>query len=133
VRIANIPGRDAFINSVLRNHGVGFYGDKPYVRDYIHLDDLCRFIRASIDYINSGGQPCTLNAGSGLGYNFHQIVDEIERQLNTPITRNFLDAKSGDVLKIICDITSAKDRLGWLPEITELKDIIDYAVCNKTL
>jgi len=131
IRIANIPGRDSFINYVVDNNAVNFFGDAPYIRDYIHLDDLTVFFERSINYLTGGGESVTVNAGSGFGYSFPAIVDEIERQSGTKITRQTLVSKSGDVVKIICDISKAQNILNWVPQNTDLEDIITYALHNK--
>ena len=133
VRIANIPGRDAFINYVCDNNTVNFYGDEPYSRDYIHLDDLNDLFQKSIGYLMDNGESITVNSGAGVGYSFPDIVDEIELQMGTPITRNNHPAKPNDVVKIICDIQRAKNVLGWEPQQTDLKEIIKYALHNRQL
>lgn len=131
IRIANIPGRDAFINYVTDNKAVNFYGEVPYVRDYIHLDDLNVLFEKSIEYLVRDGEELTVNAGSGVGYSFPDIVDEIERQMADDISRNKLPSKQSDVVKIICDIQNAKNVLGWEPQQTGLKEIVDYALRNR--
>jgi len=133
VRIANIPGRDAFINYVADNNAVNFYGDEPYIRDYIHLDDLNNLFQKSIGYLIDNGESITVNAGAGVGYCFPDIVDEIESQMGTPITRNHHPTRPNDVVKIICDIQRAKNVLGWMPQQTDLKEIIKYALHNRQL
>lgn len=129
-RIANIPGGDSFLKHVLTTGEVDFYGDSPYHRDYIHPADLCRFFAAGVKYLKSGGVSETVNVGSGLGLIFPAAVDEIERQTGRIIMRHHHPTKQGDVIKIICDITHAKQVLGWIPEQVNLSDIIHYAVCH---
>jgi|GEM_PF-1280012 len=133
LRIANIPGRDAFINYVLNGHHVTFNGDIPYIRDYIHLDDLSDLFLKSIIYLMDGGENATLNAGSGVGLSFPDIVDEVEGQSGKTITRHHAPTKTGDVVRIICDISDTKKRLGWNPRHTNLDQIIRYAIDNKSL
>lgn len=131
MRIANIPGRDAFINYVVNNRRVQFNGDEPYIRDYIHPDDLSRLFEKSIVYLMSGGKGRTVNAGSGVGFSFHDIVKEIENQTGMMVERTVGGVKTGDVVKIICDISTTQQVLNWTPQYTILKDIINYALLNK--
>ena len=132
-RIANIPGRDAFINYVLGGGEVTFHGDDPYIRDYIHLDDLSDLFIKGVEYLMNGGESTTLNAGSGVGYSFPDIVTEIESQMGQSITRHQGPTKTGDVVRIICDISDTKQRLGWAPRHTNLDQIIRYAIDNRSL
>jgi nucleoside-diphosphate-sugar epimerase len=133
LRIANIPGRDAFINYVLGGGEVTFNGDKPYIRDYIHMDDLSDLFIHGAEYLVNDGESATLNAGSGVGHSFPDIVDEIERQTGQSITRHHGPTKTGDVVRIICDISETKTRLGWSPRLTNLDQIIHYAIDNRSL
>lgn len=132
-RIANIPGRDAFLSQVINSKHVEFYGDAPYVRDYIHLDDLCGLFALGVDYLLNGGASLTINAGSGVGYSFLDLVNELEVQLGVKITRVQKPAKPRDVQRIICDISSAKAHLNWRPEKTNIKEIVAYALHNGSL
>jgi len=133
LRIANIPGRDAFINYVLNNQKVMFHGREPYIRDYIHMDDLCDVMVKSADYLYDGGTNVTLNAGSGLGLSFHDIVDRIEIMTGQAIDRHYADIKTGDVVKIICDISETQKRLGWVPRHSNLDQILRYAIDNASI
>ena len=131
LRIANIPGADAFINYVINNKRASFYGDDWYVRDYIHPDDLNDLFKKSIGYLIKGEDSLTINAGAGIAYHFDDIVDEVERATGDKIERHFEPEKQGDIVKIICDIRRAKDALNWSPNHTRLQETIDYAVRNK--
>jgi len=92
---------------------------------------LCVLFGKSIDYLMNEGKSVTINAGSGIGFSFLDIVDEIESQTGQTISRENSDAKTGDVVKIICDITRAREVLGWAPQQTDLKEIINYALHNQ--
>ena len=80
LRIANIPGKDGFVSHVVKNNDVTFHGDDPYIRDYIHPDDLCAIMLKSIHYLINGGDSVTLNAGAGQGFSFPHFVDLIEQK-----------------------------------------------------
>ena len=133
LRIANIPGRDAFINYVLDNGQVAFNGDVPYIRDYIHLYDLVTLFEKSIHYLINKNPSITLNAGSGIGFSFPDIVDEIEHQSGEKIERRQNPSKDSDVITIICDIEKTKRLLEWEPQHHNLANIISYAINNKNI
>lgn len=133
LRIANIPGKDAFINYVLNNNKVSFFGDTPYLRDYIHMDDLVDLVERSIAYLINGGNSSVLNAASGIGHSFQNIVDEIELQTEVIIERQNNPPKQGDVIKIMCNIDHTKKMTGWSPQKTSIKDIVKYAITNKNV
>lgn len=128
LRYANIPGKDAFMNYVLAHKKVTFYGDDPYVRDYIHLHDLCDLHGFVVRHLIDGGESLTLNAGSGVGFSFPDMVDEIERQANMPIERCVRPRQENDVLALICDMQRARDVLNWSPNYVTTKDIVTYAL-----
>ncbi len=133
VRIANISGKNALFNHILNTGEADFYGEVPYVRDFIHPDDLCRLFANGIEHLMDGGESLTVNAGSGVGLKFTDVIDEIERQTGRNIVRHHRQAKQGDVVKILCNITRAKRVLGWVPDHTTLTEIIDYALHHQQL
>jgi UDP-glucose 4-epimerase len=130
LRYGNIPGKDNFMRSVIQNKTAAFYGDEPYVRDYIHLDDLNSLHVKVIEYLCAGGQSLTLNAGSGVGVTFTDLVSEIEKQTAETIHVSRLPAKENDVIRLICDMQRAKDILNWQPQKTSITDIVSYALEN---
>lgn len=130
LRYANIPGRDSFINLCLGKRQVTLLGSEPFVRDYIHMDDLADLHEKTINYLQNGGRSVTLNAGAGIGSYFPDIVHEVARQTGKPVEVVRGIAGKNDIPRLICDINNAKNVLGWTPQKTTLHDIVSYAIDN---
>lgn len=128
LRYGNIPGRDGFIRFVTDHHRADFYGAEPFIRDYIHPDDLCSLHDCAAKHLISGGHSVISNAGSGVGLSFAAIVDEIERQTEISVTRQTYPIRENDIPCVICDIQTAKDVLHWSPSRTTATDIVSYAL-----
>lgn len=130
LRYSNIPGKDTLMNTVLKNREVTFFGRTPFVRDYIHPDDLCDLHGVVADHFMKGGGSLKLNAGSGCGYSFVDLIDQLEIQADIEIERIFDHDNESGVIRLICDMQRARDILHWAPKHTQIEDIVAYALEN---
>jgi UDP-glucose 4-epimerase len=105
------------LNQIFHHQPVKIYGNPNNVRDYIHLEDMCRIFELAIDN-QSGFQ--VYNVGSGQGYSVNNILDLLEQIAGYPVVRsiqpptqitNYLPSW------IVLDITKAREILRWQPEI----------------
>lgn len=103
-----------------KRHSFVIYGkdfntvDGTPVRDYIHIDDLCRgHINAlnSIDFLNN----ITLNLGSGVGTSVLQLVNKFAKVNDVEIPIYYDNRRDGDVATMVADISLAKTLLQWQP------------------
>ena len=103
----------AIINQVLDQGSEIVVKDLLPKRDYIYLDDLVGALLATLEL--KGGYHI-FNIGSGVSLSVQQVIDVIQqaagtdkRLLSEQVTRN------NEIMDVVADISSAKDRLGWVP------------------
>jgi UDP-glucose 4-epimerase len=96
---------------------IRIFGNEDNVRDYIHLDDMCRMFRRVIERRNGFD---VVNVGSGEGQSVRNIVDLIERIIGRPVTLERLPSDpAADRLPewVVLDVAKARNEYGWSPSI----------------
>ena len=85
--------------------------DGTAVRDYIHIDDLAKGHKLSVDYClhNKGFE--TFNLGTGVGYSVLQILNTFQKYTNKKINYNFTKKRQGDVEMSYTNTKKAKEKL----------------------
>jgi nucleoside-diphosphate-sugar epimerase len=128
LRIANIVGKDAFINHVLNKGAASLRGDVPFERDIVHARNIAKMVEKSIGHIQDNKPSTVVNCGSGNGYAFTAIIAEIEKQTGKNIVVSRTPSLDNDIIRLICDRQRAMDILDWRPTVTTLDEIIKGAV-----
>lgn len=97
------------------------------VRDYTHVTDLARAHLLALQYLRAGGDCAAFNLGTGRGHSVLDVVAAVEEvsQLNVPVRR--MRARAGDAPILVADPTKARNELGWTPEFTDIRDIVQTA------
>ena len=102
--------------------------DGTCVRDYIHVVDIAKAHIYALKALKEGHNSFTCNLGSGVG---HSILDVISEVCTVSCKRILSDRKSnrsGDPSSLIADCTKAKDILGFVPSLSDLKTIVSTAL-----
>lgn len=119
------------LNQTLHRQPVKIYGDPNNVRDYIHLEDMCRMFELVIHKQSSFE---VYNVGSGKGYSVNQILDLIEKFTGVSMIKESWQAKQfTNQLPswIVLDIKKSYENLAWEPLI-KLEQGLE-ALCEQTL
>ena len=82
-----------FIYKALHNQLISVYGDGSVVRDFVYIDDA---IDAIIRIANSDYND-VFNYGSGVGLSILEVLNYIEKVLDTKLNVEFLPSRSVDV------------------------------------
>ncbi len=109
-RVANPygPGQDykkgvGFVDAAVKKAMVGdeieVWGDGETVRDYIHIDDVCRMIYALIRY---RGTEDTFNISSGEGVSQNTILSLL-KEIGYDVNVTYKNARGVDVKRIVLD------------------------------
>lgn len=104
-----------FLGKALKGEKIPIWGDGKIIRDYIHADDVAR---AMISAMESDIKADVINIGSGMGKNLLDIISYLEKYLDKNIDIEYLDPRIVDVPVNILDISKAKEKLGWSPQIS---------------
>lgn len=123
---ASIAGRAVTIN------GDDFdTADGTCIRDYVHVWDIARAHVMGADYM-LGNDPIehpgafVFNLGTNHGTSNKEIVDYVYTKYKIPFV-NYGPKRFGDPAELVADATEAREKLGWVPEYSDIKTIIDSA------
>jgi len=103
--------------------------DGTCIRDYIHVDDLCRAHLLALDHVKGmdGGGFQALNLGNGKGHTVKEIVSAVETVVGRKLGIEVSKRRPGDPTRLVADAAKARSVLGWQPEIGSIEDIIETA------
>lgn len=87
-------------------------------RDLIYIDDAVIAIEKACFAKNIIGE--IINIGNYENYTIKEIVEKIVKimQCSIPIVEKRSSVLSSDVPEFLCDITKAKNMLGWFPQVS---------------
>jgi UDP-glucose 4-epimerase len=92
------------------------FGNPANVRDYLHLDDMCR----AFESVLVPREPFSVfNIGSGTGHSVSDVLRLIENLEGRPLTVEAENPEDADRLPswVVLDVGRARDELGWTAEI----------------
>jgi UDP-glucose 4-epimerase len=101
--------------------------DGTCIRDYIHVEDLCRAHLLALNYLINDGQSTMFNLGNGVGHSVSEVIKAVEEVTEIKLKIAVEPRRVGDPSVLIADGNKAKTTLGWAPRWTELNDIISHA------
>jgi len=116
-----------------RRDAISIFGDDydtpdgTCVRDYIHIADLAEAHMRAIEYLRKGNQSDAFNLGNGKGFSVREIIDAAENVTNKKIPVKLDERRAGDPASLVADARLANKILGWKPEFTNVRDIIQHA------
>ena len=101
--------------------------DGTCVRDYIHIEDLCRAHLCALNYLDSHEGAFGFNLGNGKGFSVMEIVSAAEAVTGRQIDYNVLERREGDPHTLVANNILALQELEWQPEYTDISMIIETA------
>ena len=105
------------VNSTLHGRPVRLFGNNANIRDYIHLDDICRIAERVVDPVAAFS---IFNVGSQEGHSVDDVLALIERHGRRPVVRQVVaDPNLGAWMPSWCvlDVDRAKSVLNWTPRV----------------
>lgn len=100
--------------------------DGTCVRDYIHVCDLADAHLLALERLQPGRGLC-LNLGTGRGTSVREIIESCRRVTGHPIPASIGKRRAGDPPELVADARRAKEELGWVPQFTEVDEIVRTA------
>ncbi|MDP2861028.1 MAG: UDP-glucose 4-epimerase GalE, partial [bacterium] len=101
--------------------------DGTCVRDYIHIEDLCRAHLLALRALARGQQTTQYNVGTGEGYSNKEVLETIESVTGRKMRIETAPRRPGDVDELVADPGKIKKELGWKPEYSDLRTIVETA------
>ena len=126
------------IPKILNNKSVTIYGrdfetsDGTCVRDYVHVVDLARAIKLSLEIKNLQHHKI-YNLGSGKGSSVLEVIAEAEKVIFSKIIKHDGPPKNGDPAYLVADSKLANTELGWASQFALNKIIKDSHAFNQAV
>jgi UDP-arabinose 4-epimerase len=87
--------------------------DGTCVRDFIHVADLARAHVLAAHYLMDGGEPVSLNLGTGKGTSLKHLLAEIETVTGLFVPHTFVEPRAGDPPILYADPNKARRLFQW--------------------
>lgn len=97
------------IPNMVLNRELTVYGDGSQIRDYIHVEDICRGIQTNID--NDRDNNTYQELGTGFGWSVIDVIRTYNDVLRTPLPVQFIGERTGDVDVLTAYEPYTKDNL----------------------
>jgi len=103
--------------------------DGTCIRDYIHVADLANaHVLALGHLVEKPGENLLLNCGYGKGLSVLEVLDALDRQLNSPIRREMKPRRAGDPPMLVASNERLVETLDWAPRFADIETIIGHAL-----
>jgi len=100
--------------------------DGTCIRDYIHIDDLCRAHLLALNKLQQSWE-LVYNLGNGRGYSVREVIAAVREVSGRDFKVTEAGPRPGDPPILTSDATKAKNELGWETEMPDLKEIVSTA------
>ncbi|MHC4572195.1 MAG: UDP-glucose 4-epimerase GalE [Planctomycetota bacterium] len=100
--------------------------DGTCIRDYIHIEDLCRAHLLAMNKLETSSE-LVYNLGNGRGYSVKEVIETVKKVSGKDFKVVAADRRSGDAPILTSDATKVTNELGWKTEFTELEKIVETA------
>jgi UDP-glucose-4-epimerase GalE len=101
--------------------------DGTAVRDYIHVDDLASAHIAALEYLLKKGACRAFNLGTGQGHSVREVLRTVEQVSKVTVPFRAADRRPGDPPILVADNRAATEVLGWTPQHSSLREIVESA------
>ena len=114
-----------WIRNSITNKPIEIFGDGRSTRDYIHVDDICEGIVASIYRLLNTKSPTfeRYHLGNNQEISLIELSNIIEKFSNKKLFRNFKGLREGEVIRNCADYNLAKTILNFRPKKKFEKEI----------
>lgn len=100
--------------------------DGTCIRDYIHIEDLCRAHLLALDKLDADSE-LIYNLGNGKGYSVREVIETVKKVSGRDFKVVETQRRPGDAPILTSDAAKAKTELNWETEFAELEKIIATA------
>jgi UDP-glucose 4-epimerase len=100
--------------------------DGTCVRDYIHIEDLCRAHLLALVKLDMQTE-LVYNLGNGKGFSVKEVIETVKKVSGKNFKAVESNRRPGDPPILTSSAEKAMTELGWKPKWTELEKIIESA------
>ena len=101
--------------------------DGTCLRDYIHVDDLCRAHIAAFSKIEEPGQTLFYNLGTGSPTSVREVISAVETVSGRPVPVEEAPRRPGDPPALYADSTKVQNELDWKIQYPDIESIVRTA------
>lgn len=101
--------------------------DGTYVRDYVHVQDVCAALMLALQRLLNGDQNRVYNIGNGRGHSVDEVITAVRRVTGRKVPVVEGDRRSGTPAVLLADSSLAREELGWLPRFPALETMVAHA------
>ncbi len=101
--------------------------DGTCIRDYVHVEDLIAAHILALEYLKAGNQSNVFNLGSNHGCSVKEMLEAAREVTQKEIPAVIAPRRAGDPSTLVAASEKAKTVLGWQPQYTDVKKIIETA------
>lgn len=91
---------------------ITIWGDGSSVRDYLFIDDMVSACRLAL--VGPNG---IYNIGAGVGTSLNELIQQVQEVTGRVLLVERQPSRASDVQRIVLDVTSAREILGWQPSV----------------
>ena len=100
--------------------------DGTCIRDYIHIEDLCRAHLLALKKLERNSE-LVYNLGNGKGYSVREVIETVKKVSGKHFKVVEAPRRPGDPPVLTADAARAKRELGWETKFPELEQIVATA------
>jgi UDP-glucose-4-epimerase GalE len=100
--------------------------DGTCIRDYVHVDDLAEAHLLALEYLHPG-EGHRFNLGIGRGYSVREVIRTVEEVTGKKVNVKEGPRRAGDPPVLVASSKNIQHELGWKPQFTELRQIVETA------
>ena len=100
--------------------------DGTCIRDYIHIDDLCRAHLLALDWLDQGRE-LICNLGNEKGHSVREVIETVKKVSGKDVKVTEVSRRPGDAPRLTADATKARNELGWKIEKSQLEEMVSTA------
>ncbi len=104
-----------FCDKIMNGEKISVFNHGKMKRDFTYIDDIIAGIRSSIEKNYSYE---IFNLGNNRSENLMDMIGYLEKALGTEAELNFIDIQPGDVENTIANISNAKKKLNFKPNVS---------------
>jgi UDP-glucose 4-epimerase len=97
--------------------------DGTCIRDYIHIDDLCKAHLLALDRLGDNIE-LTYNLGNSKGHSVREVIETVKKVSGKDFKVIETGRRPGDPAILMADAAKAKNELGWVTEKPELEAMV---------
>ena len=102
-----------FMDRLRVGESVRIFGDGEQERDFVYVGDVVDAILAS-----TGRDGGVFNVGTGQATSVNTLFETVRRVAGSDAEAEYADARAGDLLRSVLDISRTERELGWRPQTT---------------